>query len=252
MTNLSRRGWLDPAWFEAPDHPQRAPGYELAVIAVMFLWNVIANLVVPDAAASVVVATGAILLLVIARRSGSTWDQLGLGHSSMGAGVRLGVAAVGVVTAAIVVASVVPASRGLLADDRFVGVAAGEMLREVFLRIPLVTAVGEEVAFRGVLLGLLLTRYSPFRAAVLTSALFGLWHVLPGVDALETTAAEFSAGLMGVVAVSGQVLVTGFAGMAFAWLRLRSGSLAAPVLVHWGLNGAAYLAGWLVVENSWA
>ena len=44
-----------------------------------------------------------------------------------------------------------------------------------------------------VLLGLLLARYSPLRAAVLSSALFGLWHVLPGIEALETTTATPSA-----------------------------------------------------------
>ncbi len=253
MTALLRRSWLDPSWFVAPERrPERWPSVELLAVAVLFLWNVTVNLVVPDAAAFVVVISGALMLLVVARRAGTGWDNLGLDPGSLRSGFRYGLLAVAAITTAIALAALLPASRGLLGDDRFVGTTSGGMLVEVLIRIPFVTALGEEVAFRGVLLGLLLAWYSPFRAAVLSSALFGLWHVLPGVDALETTAAQYSAGVMGVVSVGGQVLVTGFAGMAFAWLRLRSGSLTAPFLAHWGLNSTAYLAGWLIVENSWA
>ena len=171
----------------------------------------------------------------------------------MGRGARYGAIALAFITAAVLVAALVPASREVLGDDRFNGVAALEMLYEVLVRIPLLTALGEEFAFRGVLLGLLLVRYSPLRAAVISSALFGLWHVLPGIEALETTTVtEATAGIMGVASVAGQVLVTGLAGMVFAWLRLRSRSLVAPVLAHWGINGAAYLAGWLIVQSGWS
>jgi membrane protease YdiL (CAAX protease family) len=170
----------------------------------------------------------------------------------VGRGARHGAIALAFIAAAVLVAALLPASREVLGDDRFNGVATWEMLYEVLLRIPLVTALGEEFAFRGVLLGLLLAKYSPLRAAVVSSALFGLWHVLPGIEALETTTVtQVTAGIVGVASVAGQVLVTGLAGMAFAWLRLRSGSLVAPVLAHWGINGAAYLAGWLIVQNGW-
>jgi membrane protease YdiL (CAAX protease family) len=253
VTNRTQSNWLDPSWFEAPvEHPQRWPSFEVLAVAVLFLWNLIVNLVVPDAAAFVVVVSGALVLLLIAHRSGTGWDTIGLAPGKLRSGLRYGLVAVAAVAAVIILAAVVPASREFLGDDRFVGTTTGEVLVDVLIRIPLVTALGEELAFRGVLLALLFAWYSPFRAAVLSSALFGLWHVLPGVDALETTTTEFSAGFMGAISVGGQVLVTGFAGMAFAWLRLRSGSLAAPVLAHWGLNGSAYLAGWLIVENSWA
>lgn len=254
MTDRTRFRWLDPSWLEAPaQRPRRMPTFELLAVAVLFLWNLTANLLVPDAAAFVVVASGALVLLLIAHRSGASWSRLGLGVAELRRGVRYGLVAVAVVTAALFLAAAVPASRDALGDDRFIGITTAEMLGEVLIRIPLVTALGEEIAFRGVLLGLLFAWYSPFRAAVLSSALFGLWHVLPGVDALETTTVtEATAGIMGVASVTGQVIVTGLAGMGFAWLRLRSGSLVAPVLAHWGINGAAYLAGWLIVQNGWS
>ena len=33
------------------------------------------------------------------------------------------------------------------------------------------------------------------------------------------------------------VLATGAAGFVFSWLRRRSGSLIAPIALHWSLNG---------------
>jgi membrane protease YdiL (CAAX protease family) len=225
----------------------------IVAVAVLFCWNLAANLLLPDAGDFVVAASGIGVLLLIARRSGIDWVRLGLGAGSVRQGIRDGLVAVAIVAAAILLVALVPVSREFLADDRFSGVPAWEMLYEVFARIPLLTALGEEMAFRGVLLALLLTRFSPVRAVFLSSALFGLWHVLPGIEALETTtASELSSGVLGALSVAGQVLVTGLAGGVFAWLRLHSGSLAAPVLAHWGLNGVAYFAGWLIVQNGWA
>jgi membrane protease YdiL (CAAX protease family) len=42
--------------------------------------------------------------------------------------------------------------------------------------------------------------------------------------------------------VVGTVLLTTVAGAVFCWLRVRSGSLLAPVLLHWALNGLGLLA----------
>ena len=43
----------------------------------------------------------------------------------------------------------------------------------------LLTAIPEEFAFRGVLLGSGLRLWGPWRASLITSALFGLWHIAP-------------------------------------------------------------------------
>ena len=42
------------------------------------------------------------------------------------------------------------------------------------------------------------------------------------------------------------VLATGAAGFVFTWLRKRSGSLIAPIALHWSLNGLGALAAALV------
>ena len=49
-------------------------------------------------------------------------------------------------------------------------------------------------------------------------------------------------------AVLATVTATTLAGYGLAWLRLRSGSIAAPVVAHASLNGAAYLAARFVVD----
>ena len=57
----------------------------------------------------------------------------------------------------------------------------GEALFRGLVEIPIGTAVYEEVVFRGVILGLALRRLPPLPATLVTSALFGLWHVLPSL-----------------------------------------------------------------------
>lgn len=234
--------------------PRREIGYGLAVIGILLVWNLAANLIVPEAASVPFSLLAAALLVVVARRAGVSANALGLGKNTAARGVRVGAAAMAVVVVAIATLTAVPASRGLFADDRFLGVTIPEMLYEALFRIPIGTALAEEIAFRAVLLGMLLRWASPGRAIAASSVLFGLWHILPGIEALESSpAADLAAGWAATIAeVAAQVIVTAIAGAGFAWLRLRSNSIAAPALAHWAINGAAYIAGWLVVRNAWA
>lgn len=230
--------------------PDRFPAAELAVVGLLVTWNLAANLWIPEAGEIPLSLAGAGAVVAVARRSALTWGELGLQPQGVRAGVRVGTGAAGVVLVVVTTLALVPATQELLADDRFVDVETGEMLYDTLLRIPLATAVGEEIAFRGVLLGMLLRWMSPRSAVVISSTLFGLWHILPGIDALATTTLEAERSrLVDAGAVAGQVVVTGFAGAALCWLRFRGRHLAAPVLAHWSLNGGAYAAGWLLVRN---
>jgi membrane protease YdiL (CAAX protease family) len=87
----------------------------------------------------------------------------------------------------------------------------------------------------GLVTALLERRYSAVVATVTSSVLFGLWHILP---ALGSNTGPGGAGIR----VAGTVLATGLAGLGFCWLRARSGSLLAPALLHWALNGLGLLA----------
>jgi membrane protease YdiL (CAAX protease family) len=170
-------------------------------------------------------------------RRGFSWVQLGLGRAQLGSGLRLGTLAALAVGAVIAVAVAVPATRSFFVSS---SVDADSTVRHVLaplLVIPLGTVVFEETIFRGVLLALLLRRCAQRRAVVVSSVLFGLWHLVPATSAADGKAAAAAIGT-----VVGTVAVTTAAGVAFAWLRLRSGSLAAPILAHVATNSFAYAA----------
>jgi len=107
--------------------------------------------------------------------------------------------------------------------------------------IPLGTVIPEEFAFRGVLFGLLRRRSGRWTATVLSSVLFGFWHVAPalgGGSANQAVDEAVGGGPLGVlVRVAGTMLFTAAAGVVFCELRVRSGSLLAPMLAHWSVNG---------------
>ncbi|MGI9603730.1 MAG: CPBP family intramembrane glutamic endopeptidase [Acidimicrobiales bacterium] len=221
-----------------------------AMVAFLIVVNgVVASLV--DGWAEVAVLVGAAVLAVYAAlRRGYSTGELGLAADDVGAGIRLGGPVALLVLAGVVVAALVPATREFFDDDRFVDIGAGEVFVEAALRIPLVTALGEELLFRSVLLAILLAGLGPWRAVLGSSLVFGLWHVLTTIGDLDgnEVSADFSAweASLGVVVV---VLVTGGAGVLFAWLRLRSNSVVAPWLVHTAFNTSAYVTGAVVVTG---
>jgi uncharacterized protein len=111
------------------------------------------------------------------------------------------------------------------------------------VRIPAGTVLWEEAAFRGVLQASL-NRVLPRPAAlIVTSAVFGLWHIRPTVDALRINQVAGSRRAA-LGSVAGAVAATAAAGLLLSGLRERSGSLAAPVLLHLSANSGAVLAGW--------
>jgi membrane protease YdiL (CAAX protease family) len=148
-------------------------------------------------------------------------------------------------SAAVLIALVaaVPAARDAFTDDRVLGVGVAGLAYHTLIRIPLGTALFEEVAFRGVLPALGRSVTAPRRADLGSAVLFGLWHVIPAssVAAGNEAASGFAAGAV----VVGAVLGTAVAGIGFTWLRNRYG-LAAPILLHAAINSAAFVAAWAV------
>jgi CAAX protease family protein len=111
----------------------------------------------------------------------------------------------------------------------------------VLVRIPWGTVLWEEVAFRGVLLASLSRLVSVRTATAMSAAVFGIWHVRPTLSALAANNVAGGPVLRAVAVVLG-CLFTGVAGGLFAWLRLRSGSLLAPGLLHLAANALGTLA----------
>jgi membrane protease YdiL (CAAX protease family) len=114
--------------------------------------------------------------------------------------------------------------------------------------IPVRTILVEEVAFRSVLWGMLARHASRWWVLGLSSALFGLWHVLPSLHLLSANRGVRdllpSAGVAAtVVVVVGTVALTALGGVVAGELRRRSGSLLASAGMHWATNSLGVLFG---------
>jgi len=176
---------------------------------------------------------------------GLEWRAVGLGPDQgkwLAAGVVLGMIASTPLFAAL---------RGKraavsVADDRFAGITRAGLAYRAFVRIPMGTALPEEVAFRGVLFGLTAPA-GVMEAALWSSLAFGLWHVAPAFNRLKANGRlEVLSGRQVALRITAAVVATFVAGMGFTWLRVVSGGLAAPIALHATVNSlgmvAAYLA----------
>ena len=81
----------------------------------------------------------------------------------------------------------------------------------------------------------------------MAAGLFGLWHVLPTRHAVRANAGMRRTGAGR--AIAGGVAITTAGGLLFSMLRNRTGSLAAPVLVHAAANAASFTAAWAVMRQ---
>lgn len=226
-------------------HPQlRGPAAASAVALALVLaaWNNVIVVRLPGYPGSYVagnvVATG--VLLAAARAGGLSWQELGLARSRLPAGARWGLLCVGLVALAYTAALAVPPVRPLLVDERVAGRDDAELAYDVLVRIPLGTVVWEELAFRGVLLAVL-ARVLPLRTAVaVCAAVFGVWHVRPTLSAVMINDLAGEPVLVGLTVLLGCLASTA-AGVVLTWLRLRSGSLLAPLLLHLATNALGAL-----------
>ncbi|HVN10985.1 MAG TPA: CPBP family intramembrane glutamic endopeptidase [Kineosporiaceae bacterium] len=188
-------------------------------------------------------------LLVLGRLAGLSWAQLGLAPASLPVGIAVGLAGAALIAAAVAVAASLPRTRGAFLDTRY-DLALPAALRTALVTIPLATVVAEECAFRGVIWGLVDRDVGGTAATVASSLLFGVWHVLPALDLARTSTAVRGPGSGSRrrtgLAVLGTVVGTALAGVVLAELRRRTGSLAAPFLVHWAANASGVIASSLV------
>ena len=187
-------------------------------------------------------------LVLVARWSGATPRDLGLRRADAGRGLRYGAGAFGAVLVVLTLAAALPATSGFLHDDRG-RITAGQLVHELLVSVIMLTAIPEEFAFRGVLLGSGAALWGAGRGTLVVSALFGLWHVQPTLATMGDNPAVggASASPWGrLLVVAGAVAVTFVAGLLFAWLRLRSRSLLAPVLAHVATNGVGLAVAWVV------
>jgi membrane protease YdiL (CAAX protease family) len=213
------------------------------VVVVLALTNLIAHFTTPWAGIATVPAA-AVGLLILVRVRGLGWAELGLGRDHWRTGVGYALAAVAVVVTVVAVGALLPWTRPMFMNNNYATVS-GALLASMVL-IPLQTVIPEELAFRGVLHGALNRAWGFRGVAAAGSMLFGLWHIATSLGLTSSNVGFsrlFGTGIPGEVAgVVLAVAATATAGFVFTWLRRRSGSLIAPIALHWSLNGIGALA----------
>ncbi|EME20481.1 CPBP family intramembrane glutamic endopeptidase [Rhodococcus triatomae] len=217
------------------------------VVAVLVCTNLIAHFTTVWASVAAVPVAAAVLL-GLAWSRGLGWAELGLSPRHWRRGTLYALGAVALVLAVVAVAIALPLTRQFFLSNRYATVS-GALIASMVV-IPLQTVIPEELAFRGVLHGTLDRLWGARGVFAAGSLLFGFWHIASSLGL--TTGNQGLTGILGggvfgqIAGIAGAVVATAIAGVVFTWLRRRSGSLLAPIALHWSLNGVGALAAALV------
>ncbi|MCC7077722.1 MAG: CPBP family intramembrane metalloprotease [Acidimicrobiia bacterium] len=225
-----------------------------AVIAVLVIYNVVGNLWLPGWAYVPVNLAVTASIYGLGLLGGATHRTIGFSRSSVPRGLLWGTTIMVTIGAVIALGVLIPFTRSFFEDDR-AAVSLWGMLYNALIRVPFGTVALEEISFRGVLLALLFQRTGydragRWKAALWSSVLFGLWHIIPGWEALGSNAAVGAVAdtlWEEIAAVGGAVVSTFIAGMVFCWLRLRPDSLIPPIMTHVATNSLSYVGAWVVL-----
>lgn len=235
---------------QAADRHRRFTATLALLLSLLVAANV-ARIFGPAGTGLVLGPVAAIGLLLLARRWGLSWDDLGLSRRTWARGLAYATGAVVAVAAVYAIGAALPLTRTAFLDVRY-HMSTGSALLTALVIIPLGTVLLEEIAFRGVLLGLI-TRHGGIRWGLgFSSALFGAWHILPslGLAAVNPALAQIFGGGATVLVVLAAVVFTGLAGWLLGELRRRSGSLLAAAGLHWAVNGVGVLVATVIYAAS--
>lgn len=233
---------------------RRLDGATFGSLGLLVASNVVANVSLPHrwyVPWNVAVTAGTLTLTT--GLGGRTRSEVGLSPATAARGLAVGAAAAALVGSVVGGAMQHSTTRRAFVDDRG-NVPGRELAVNVLFHVPAGTALLEEVAFRGALPALFEARndWTHRRAVAVSSVLFGTWHILPSLQ-LNSTNETLGSRLGGrsgqIWAVAVSVVTTSVAGMAFSWLRDRSGSLVAPIVAHSAVNAAGHVAAWQVARQ---
>jgi membrane protease YdiL (CAAX protease family) len=206
-------------------------------------YSALLNRVIPPRAHILANIAAASIAVALARAGGASWYELALSPANTRAGLRTGLVAAAPVVATTAALAAMPRTSPQFRDERVSH--APHPVFEIALRIPLGTALCEELLFRSALLAHMERSSSRRRAVAISSAVFGLWHLLPAYDARNANPER-----AGVSPVVSTLATTAAAGVVFAWLRYRGRSVLAPVVVHTAINASAFGAARLLQRRA--
>ena len=130
-------------------------------------------------------------LVLLARADGLLPRDWGLGPVSRRAAVAALVLAA-ITATGMLVGTQLPGIDDAFRDERVAGMSAGQVAFAAAVRVPVGTALFEEMAFRGVLLAMLVRRFGTAWGVAGSSLAFGIWH---GFRLLRLAAGNVAVGL---------------------------------------------------------
>lgn len=238
-------------------YPEQQAGlawWPVAVVVItLVVLNVVNNRLAPQTHYLLWSFGGSAGLLALGLLDGNSWTDMGLSVTYLLPGLIWAVICIGGVTALYLVGSAFKRTRAAFHDERMSELTGSRLMFQALVEVPFGTVLLEEIAFRAVLFSMLTRRYGLVWGIVISAVLFGLWHVLPSIGTHEQNPALGSVVGQGrrgnILAVALSVLTTTIAGVIFAGLRLVSGSVLAPMALHWATNGLGYAFSWLLIRE---
>jgi len=217
---------------------------ELALVILILLYGTVLARLVPKKYHLFLNISISGVAIIIGLAFGMTWANMGLDIAHILPGFFVAVAATIVITVATLLIATVPFLRRYFLGENLANASGKLIAFETAIRIPFGTALVEEILFRGVLLGILLLHNSTIVALGIAALIFGLWHIFPTITSIENNASINKAlknSHHKYGSIFGVIIVTSIAGILFGWLRIISGSILAPWLVHWSINASGVL-----------
>lgn len=212
-------------------------------LVIISIYSLVITHVIPQryySFSNVLIALGSIAYGLV---DGLGLRDMGIGLHAAGTSLIIVVIMLLLIGVVLSLSYLIPPLKRLMSEGPSKRSNKNEALHELLVRIPFGTALSEEIIFRGVLLGLLLQDVSRIHAIIASAVAFGLWHIVPTLQTVRAN--DAFKDLIGdkkhhhVLSIFTTVLVTGTAGLVFAWLRLFADNLIAPWLVHTFVNGFA-------------
>jgi membrane protease YdiL (CAAX protease family) len=172
-------------------------------------------------------------LVAVYKMAGLSLNDIGLSRSRLGTGFKYAIVAIAII--AVVFFIIYLINQNIFRDHRYdQGLSAA--VKSALIIVPIQTVLFEELAFRGIIPSLIKgLNGSLLITIVVSSLLFGLWHIASAPKG-ELLGKQHMSNLLIIALI---FLATSVGGAILYLLRYKSGSLVAPIAVHWFVNGVA-------------